>query len=359
MPHMAPAPSPPEQRSGGRGSVSTAAFQSNIRQECAICYDVLPDRPCAVLIDEHGSRCCRHYFHVDCAKRLVSSSRDKTCPLCRKVFKASQRMPDIKTSPHKWFKRVDFDSSVLLRDDVLDALGAVLQVDVAKLDSALDVGLWSQWDPDMNGITIEEFKDPINGLLQWVLRKMPVLQHDALVYPDIFDGQSAWFDFWDTQQKECLTKSELLRAIAKSYGLELDEVETMRLVLDHCWDTCSLTLRILGTEVVTKSVFCGSFGDLLTKHLRELWGPGIRRRMPSTQASGSSLDGASLRRPSAERRELELQAEHYEGAEADGHHEHSEVSKIWGDWNRVIEKCMPGGRARGHAAGREWGTGPE
>lgn len=198
-------------------------------------------------------------------------------------------LPDIKTFPDEWFKTVDFDSSVLLRDDVLDALGAVLQVDVAKLGSAFDAGLWSQWDPDMNGITVKEFKDPVNGLLQWVLRKMPVLQHDAQVYPDIFDGASAWFDFWDTQKKECLTKSEMLHAIAKSYGLELDEVETMRLLLDHCWDECRLT------EAVTKFCFCSSFSDLLTNHVLEIWGHCRGRRTPSTQAEHDFIAGGADR----------------------------------------------------------------
>jgi len=116
----------------------------------------------------------------------------------------------------------------------------------------------------------------------------------------------AWFDFWVTRKKECLTKSEILRAIAKSYGLELDEVETMRLLLDHCWDECRLT------EAVTKSCFCSGFSDLFTNHLWEMWGPGLGRRIPSTQAehdstvdgvdrtsapqaSASSPDGASMR----------------------------------------------------------------
>jgi len=273
-------------------SVITPAFQSNVREECAICCEALPDRPCAFLSDEHGRRCCRHFFHADCANRLVNSSHhDESCPLCRQRFKASQPMPDIKTSPDEWFKAVDFDSSVLLRDDVLDALGAVLQVDVAKLDCALDAGLWSEWDPDMSGITLEEFNDPVNGLLQWVLRKMPAMEVDVQAYPDIFDGELAWFDFWDTQKKGCLTKSEVLNAIAKSYSLELDEVETMHLVLDHCWDICSLT------EVVTRSSFYGSvFTDALTSHLQELWGPGIRRRITSAQAGESRPDKKKKKR---------------------------------------------------------------
>jgi len=60
----------------------------------------------------------------------------------------------------------------------LDALGAMLPVDVAKLDEALDAGLWYQWDSDMDGISLEEFQDPVNGLHQWVISKTSILQQD-------------------------------------------------------------------------------------------------------------------------------------------------------------------------------------
>merc|ERR1712008_82374 len=78
----------------------------------------------------------------------------------------------------------------------------------------------------------------------------------------------------------------MLRAMAKSYRLDLDEVETMRIAVEHCWEICSLT------EVATKSFFCSRFSELLMVYLSEIRRREARRTQLQDDSVRSSLDEA-------------------------------------------------------------------
>merc|ERR1712159_702808 len=73
------------------------------QQECAICFDYLPERPVAVLLNTGGERSCRHYFHHDCVRSLLDASM-RSCPLCRADFWRAEQLPDIRQQPREWFK---------------------------------------------------------------------------------------------------------------------------------------------------------------------------------------------------------------------------------------------------------------
>eukprot|EP00929_Paragymnodinium_shiwhaense_P058291 TRINITY_DN2917_c0_g1_i3.p1 TRINITY_DN2917_c0_g1~~TRINITY_DN2917_c0_g1_i3.p1 ORF type:complete len:297 (-),score=72.95 TRINITY_DN2917_c0_g1_i3:97-987(-) len=154
-----------------KSSASFCLYGNNAanKQECAICFDYLPERPASVLLDASGRRTCRHYFHYDCAKSLTAAAL-RNCPLCREAFWRPEMMPDIRQQPKEWFRTADFGGTMrLTREEVLDALGAVLPIDTNRFENVLLPELWKEWDQDSRGIALQEFEEPKHGLLTWVL----------------------------------------------------------------------------------------------------------------------------------------------------------------------------------------------
>jgi len=273
---------------GAEKAQSAHLFDGGHRQECAICFDDLHERPVAVLLSAQNRRCCRHYFHQSCLGELVAASI-RNCPLCRVSFCHVQPLPDIRRQPREWFKLVDFSGTMRLsRDEVLDALGAVLPVDVTLLEEALQNELWSRWDPRIEGICLEDFEDSSSGLLQWVLYKLPSAKLERASCPDLLAGKEAWFRYWDDDGKHALSQQALRRSLAKTFRLQVDDIDLLGEVLQEVWEEFGL-----GERSASRSLFCepgSGLADTVIDGLKKRWGQdGFRRRHQRGQLCQMSI----------------------------------------------------------------------
>lgn len=188
--------------------------------ECAICYEELHTAPVSVLCDAKNHRVCRHFYHTKCCE-LIQGSRIQNCPLCRAEFHHATQVPDPVRNPRGWFQAVDADGSMDLdKTEVVDALGAVFPVEPKALSKNLDL-LWDRWDKTKSGsITLPEFVDPDQGLLQWVLANQYRLARKQQLsdgIPDIRRSRTAWFNYWDADGNAELDREEVMRALLKTF----------------------------------------------------------------------------------------------------------------------------------------------
>ncbi|KAF4661599.1 hypothetical protein FOL47_006617 [Perkinsus chesapeaki] len=202
--------------------------------ECSVCYFELFRLPVGILRLQ-SRRACPHYFHTECIKRLVAKNASdaraagypsaQECPICGARFSEIKTLPDVFKDPRAWFQLCDIDSGGTLdQEEVLGALGAVLPVARDKLAVAIEDN-WEVWDPDNDGvITLTEFVEPRRGLRQYLLRNFNNIKSDSVNLrpsdiPDLDSHPMAWFDFWDGNRNGSLERSEVVRAIIKTFCL--------------------------------------------------------------------------------------------------------------------------------------------
>lgn len=194
--------------------------------ECAICCGELHKAEVSVLCDGANRRVCRHFYHTKCCRLLIEGSRIRSCPLCRREFHHAAQLPSPTQDPRGWFRAVDADGSMELdKTEVVDALGAVFPVDPKALTRNLEA-LWERWDKTKSGsISLPEFVDPDQGLLQWVVanqcrlekrRKRAALSNGGGI-PDIRRSRAAWFAYWDAEGNGQLDEEEVMRALLKTF----------------------------------------------------------------------------------------------------------------------------------------------
>jgi hypothetical protein len=164
----------------------------------------------------------------------------------------------------------------LTRGEVLDALGAVLPVDIQMLEKALQGDLWQKWDPHMEGVGIQEFEDSKEGLLQWVLYKLPSARLERGKCPDL-SSKETWFRYWDDDGVHSLSQKALKRAFVRTFKLDFNDIDSLQTLLTSVWQEFGL-----GERPVSRSLFCeegGGLCDELLHHLRRAWGQeGLARR---------------------------------------------------------------------------------
>jgi len=204
--------------------------------ECAICYEELHKGPVSVLCDASNRRVCRHFYHTKCCE-LIQGSQIRSCPLCRQDFHHASPVPNPVQDPRGWFEAVDADGSMDLdKTEVVDALGAVFPVDPKALAKNLEL-LWERWDKTKSGsITLPEFVDPNDGLLQWVVANQCRLArkkalHDGI--PDIRKDRQGWFNYWDADGNGELDREEVMRALLKTFRQA--DVGVTRSVVGALW----------------------------------------------------------------------------------------------------------------------------
>lgn len=141
-------------------------------EECIICQDTLAslnDFNVSVLLSANNKRACPHYFHTECINNWLQ--RVNSCPTCKRPFHHIQAMPSPLENPDEWYRLANADSNVELnKQEVINALKATIPLDYRHVEAEVDKN-FSKWDLNNSGeISLQEFKDPSEGLLAYVVR---------------------------------------------------------------------------------------------------------------------------------------------------------------------------------------------
>jgi Ca2+-binding EF-hand superfamily protein len=191
----------------------------------------LPSAPVGSLCCANGTSACRHYFHASCLDNL----QDRSCPICRTKFSIVKVFPNPIESPEEWFNFIDADNSgELSLQEVVDALQCQLKLDWRKISSDATI-LWSKWDVDNSGnISLEEFLDPETGVLTYLNQHY---QNTNVIVepPSIIDQSREWFIYWDEDHSQSLDKSEVCRALIKTFRLMGKNTTSISRTIDCIW----------------------------------------------------------------------------------------------------------------------------
>lgn len=229
--------------------MSSSAGGEEDSGDCAICYDELCKAPVSVLCNAQGHRVCRHYYHTKCCEMIEGAcgrggpdaQLQRSCPLCRRSFHRAVAVPSVMENPLQWFKVVDSDGSMDLdKTEVVEALVAVFPIDSKAMEQNLEQ-LWDRWDKTKSGsITLPEFVDKDQGLLNWVLKNQHRIQKKAvsLGIPEIRTNRRAWFEYWDADGNGELDREEVLRALLKTFrGADVGVTRSLVQALWRDFDT--------------------------------------------------------------------------------------------------------------------------
>jgi len=190
--------------------------------ECPICYFDLPiATPCVVR--DRKRRVCPHYFHHECANRVLAKRHTVTpvCPECGAKFSDAKEIPSMIDDPRGWFQTCDADlSGSLDKEEIVNALGSMLLVDREKLQKTIDLN-WSMWDPSGDGdIDVDEFLRPEDGLREFIIRNFADFKKPAFdisQVPLMETHPVQWFEYWDRDGGGTLDREEFTRAMVKTF----------------------------------------------------------------------------------------------------------------------------------------------
>jgi len=178
----------------------------------------------------------------------------KECPLCRAAWDEVFRLPSLSADPDGWFRCVDFEGDGRLsKAQVLDVLTTQFPLDVDKFEETMEQ-LWPRWDPDGSGfVTRTEFATPGSGLLAYAMENLVKAREEAIPVPDIALERLAWFDHFDEEGRQSLSKEGVVRGLIKTYGLgsDLAQVTAMRALVEAVW----VVFDTDGTGRVSKEEF--------------------------------------------------------------------------------------------------------
>ncbi len=193
---------------------SSAATRAQSHQECTECFEPLCSKPVVCLCNNAGKRSCSHIFHQEC---VDVSAVPLTCHLCMTLFQKVVVMPNPTENPEAWFRFVDYDGNGSLSyDEIMDGLKSQLKLDWRKIEMDID-GLWTKWDGDRsNSVSMAEFLDPVNGVIAY-LKTHYAPTAPTRPMPDIRKDKRGWFEYWDEDRTGSLDKSEVCRALIKTF----------------------------------------------------------------------------------------------------------------------------------------------
>lgn len=180
--------------------------------ECSICFDSLRSKAVSGFVrHDMTKRSCGHLFHYSCICGLQSN----ICPLCNTEFYSIALVPNVLTRPEAWFRFIDVDNSESLSlQEIVDALQATLSLDWKLIEEDV-TRLFGHWDVSNKGdLSMEDFLKP-GGLLQYITSHL-VPPESRPPPPDIRKKQE-WFRYWDSDGSHSLDKSEICRAVVKTF----------------------------------------------------------------------------------------------------------------------------------------------
>eukprot|EP01063_Lacrimia_lanifica_P036680 TRINITY_DN7348_c0_g1_i1.p1 TRINITY_DN7348_c0_g1~~TRINITY_DN7348_c0_g1_i1.p1 ORF type:complete len:292 (+),score=92.47 TRINITY_DN7348_c0_g1_i1:55-876(+) len=227
----------------GGGSAPTFASRRAVKacvqfSECSLCLEPLCRKRVGVTVDTNGQRTCRHFYHFDCLADMVNfgpTDKALACPLCNCVYESVVQLPDPKQDAGKWFHYIDADNSgALSKEEIVDVVRAVCEVDEDDVEQIIDQK-FKEWDKDgSHEVDKHEFK----VVLAYIFDNLPAapIMQDV---PDVTlpDGLDAWFDHWDTDESGTLEKSELCRALLKTFdlGVKQERIANLQDVVHCVW----------------------------------------------------------------------------------------------------------------------------
>ncbi len=215
-----------------RGRLTGAAQRAIHNDECSICFEPLSVMPTVNLCKRDGSFSCIHVFHSRCIEQLRGP---KICPICREAFSTTKEQPSLRFNPRAWFDHLDEDKNgELMYEEILDGLKAQLVLDWRTIEAEMDRN-WHRWDRDGNGgISFEEFIDPDGGVLQFLQEHFPAQPRPPP--PNLTQkNKMPWFDYWDEDNSGALGKTEVVRALIKTFNLYDMDTDHLRDMVDEIW----------------------------------------------------------------------------------------------------------------------------
>jgi Ca2+-binding EF-hand superfamily protein len=200
-------------------------------QECAVCYDLLTCKPVSNIVDDEDVKVCYHSFHSACLATLTVLH----CPICAKEFHHTVPAPSVILDSVAWFKHMDVnDDGNLTYEELLEGLKGQLDVEWSQVEMDLD-SFFHRWDTDRDGvISFEEFNDQQNGVVAYLLHNHP--KNPRPEPPNLLTtGYDEWFNYWDENNSNSLDRSEVLRALIKTFKIYHIERSAIATILDSLW----------------------------------------------------------------------------------------------------------------------------
>jgi Ca2+-binding EF-hand superfamily protein len=222
---------------------------ADLHQECVICFEELYKRPVCHLVDDSGNAICKHLYHNDCIGGWFD--HDDRCPVCRVEFADFEQIPDLSVDPQAWFDCIDVDKDGNLSySEIIEGLKSQLPLDWGKIESDVD-RLWIHWDKDRNGtISYEEFADKNSGVLAYLLKTYP--KNPRPEPPNLIENYHTWFEYWDEDNSGSLDKSEITRALIKTFRMYDMSASDIKAIVDAIWPIFDED----GSGVIEKDEFC-------------------------------------------------------------------------------------------------------
>eukprot|EP00434_Breviolum_minutum_P034932 symbB.v1.2.030920.t3/scaffold3535.1/size54508/3 len=236
--------------------------------ECPICLEPLcRSTPTAFVAD---TAVCLHFLCINCARGYASSTNSQgdalRCPECRRHAVDMQPVPSLCEDPLSCFEFLAGigEESHLARPMLLRMLSALLPLDSEALEA--------QGETLSQEVHAADFLT--NPFFVWVWRHLQEHQRSMVRQepaPDLED-RTAWFKYWNFSNTGRLTRSEVLRAILRSFrvtSLQKQKVQDLRSRVDKVWDMWTHRCMQNGHGVNPNSVQCDEFamelgfGDLL------------------------------------------------------------------------------------------------
>ena len=118
----------------------------------------LHSSPVGVFVDQTGKRVSKFYYNLSAAKQWLAAGIGSE-PITGQPTHGVLEVPCPDQDLRGWFKAVDVDGNgELTRDEVVEALRALVPLDLKALDAATtDEAMWARFDPDGSGaIDFEE-----------------------------------------------------------------------------------------------------------------------------------------------------------------------------------------------------------
>eukprot|EP01062_Namystynia_karyoxenos_P036788 TRINITY_DN26798_c0_g1_i1.p1 TRINITY_DN26798_c0_g1~~TRINITY_DN26798_c0_g1_i1.p1 ORF type:complete len:589 (+),score=25.63 TRINITY_DN26798_c0_g1_i1:80-1846(+) len=134
---------------GDGGSWASDDGAASAAADCPICFEGLWRGRLGVFVGESERMVCRHYFHWRCILGAPTAGQ-LCCPLCRTAAMDIRLLPAPQRDPEGWFCMCGAESALLTKQELCDALHAVVDADEAAVDSEIDQR-WHALDPGGHG----------------------------------------------------------------------------------------------------------------------------------------------------------------------------------------------------------------
>lgn len=195
--------------------------------------------PVVYFVDSAGKRTSPNFFRKDAVDEFMAKcgNAEPSDPVTQRSIAKVRDVPNVMENPKMWFRACDVDGdNKLSRDEVISALKAQLPLDSRSIDVfKTDDAAWGKWDADRSGfIEFEEIMDAEKGLLKFIAEAFS-RSADELPIPDLRVDRMGWYSRWDEDNSGELEFDEVLRAMTKTFNIDVAGVNQLREALQAVW----------------------------------------------------------------------------------------------------------------------------